>query len=322
MKLEKSSSCCWMHLPEVTPEQLSPRVISASYWSWPQSLDTGLWEMSRGMSMILIVEGGVRYQAWDEHGGQLVGTAQAGQMLTLFSGRMRYAGLPDCRVHFYQTNIIPAPGKLAQGVPVLPEYGRLPHLANIGLAVPRVTALFERMIEALYASPPGWQLDTSAAALELLLITLLASGPSMPTPVRHFDTWEKLLARLDADPDPPSVRDLADECGLSTNHFIRMFRAYTGTTPKKYLLTRKLIKAHAMLIEGSAVNDVARRCGFTDPYYFSRVFKQYLGVPPSRSAELALDASALKPHMPINRHIRAAGTAECARYLGAAPRGE
>ena len=44
-------------------------------------------------------------------------------------------------------------------------------------------------------------------------------------------------------------------------------------------------KAAALLEEGSlSVGEVAYSTGFSDQLYFSRVFKKYMGVPPSHYA--------------------------------------
>jgi transcriptional regulator GlxA family with amidase domain len=43
--------------------------------------------------------------------------------------------------------------------------------------------------------------------------------------------------------------------------------------------------SHALEIiraENLPISDVALACGFSDAFYFSRVFKQHIGVPPSK----------------------------------------
>ncbi len=74
---------------------------------------------------------------------------------------------------------------------------------------------------------------------------------------------------------PVSLAEMAASAGLSAGHFHRLFRAQFHTTPFLYLLRRRMAMAHRRLAEGSAtVKEVAAACGYDDPYYFSRVFRQ------------------------------------------------
>ena len=54
-------------------------------------------------------------------------------------------------------------------------------------------------------------------------------------------------------------------------------------TPNNFILDIRLNAAHQMLLEEKNLNvsEVAYRCGFSDPKYFSRCFKKAMGVTPS-----------------------------------------
>ena len=114
----------------------------------------------------------------------------------------------------------------------------------------------------------------------------------------------------------PSVRELAEAMGYSVNHFTRLFRQRTGTTPKQYLLTRRLAQARALLAAGLPVQQAARRSGFDDPLYFSRLFKQLFGVPPSHVPELPSPPSVPDSGLPLNCHLASPHEALNVRYLG------
>ncbi len=78
-----------------------------------------------------------------------------------------------------------------------------------------------------------------------------------------------------------ALADIAGRAKLSPEHFHRLFRAQFHTTPFLYLLRRRMAQAHRLLVEGNAsVKEVAAACGYADPYYFSRVFRQYYHCPP------------------------------------------
>ncbi len=72
--------------------------------------------------------------------------------------------------------------------------------------------------------------------------------------------------------------------GYSADHFRRCFRRETGRTPTDYLLWLRLDHARKLLAlperGGYSVQEIARLSGFSDPYYFSALFKKKLGVAP------------------------------------------
>lgn len=78
-----------------------------------------------------------------------------------------------------------------------------------------------------------------------------------------------------------SVQDMASEMNVSrTVLFVRMKRIF-DSSPHNYLLNTRITFAKKLLLEPSArVSDVAYRCGFSDPKYFSRCFKKLTGSLP------------------------------------------
>ena len=81
----------------------------------------------------------------------------------------------------------------------------------------------------------------------------------------------------------PSLSDIARTVNLSPEHFHRLFHAIFHTTPYQDAQARRMALAKSLLAEGLlAVAEVAERCGYDDPFYFSRVFRRHFGVSPGR----------------------------------------
>jgi AraC-like DNA-binding protein len=80
---------------------------------------------------------------------------------------------------------------------------------------------------------------------------------------------------------PMSTHQIAAAAGCSTKTAERMFRRYTGQSPQEVLRTVRMNNA-ARLLRGNnlRVSEVARRVGYHDPLYFSRVFSATFGVTP------------------------------------------
>ena len=78
-----------------------------------------------------------------------------------------------------------------------------------------------------------------------------------------------------------SVMDLAKEMNVSrTLLFIRMKKIF-DSSPNNYILNIRISHARVLLREkGIRVSDVAYKCGFSDPKYFSRCFKKLTGCLP------------------------------------------
>jgi len=80
-----------------------------------------------------------------------------------------------------------------------------------------------------------------------------------------------------------TVEDMALKQGLSTSHFSSLFRKATGMAPLDYFIHLKLQKACLLLYSSDIkVKNVAAEIGYTDPYYFSRLFKKYMKVSPDQ----------------------------------------
>ncbi len=84
-----------------------------------------------------------------------------------------------------------------------------------------------------------------------------------------------------------SCADLAKHCGISYSYFKRLFLLRFNLTPVQYIQEKRLRHACDLLVTGRyTVTEVAERTGFENVYYFSRVFKQKIGVPPSEYARV------------------------------------
>jgi len=81
---------------------------------------------------------------------------------------------------------------------------------------------------------------------------------------------------------PLNNGDLASACAMSTDHFIRRFRHAVGMTPASFIQQKRLAMASQMLLySDDSIDMIAAKTGFTDRFYFSRVFRRTMGIPPA-----------------------------------------
>lgn len=72
-------------------------------------------------------------------------------------------------------------------------------------------------------------------------------------------------------------------CGISGTYFREIFVASYGMTPQDYIISKRLSHARSILDSGdfNSIREVAESVGYSDPLYFSKVFKKIYGVSPS-----------------------------------------
>lgn len=79
-----------------------------------------------------------------------------------------------------------------------------------------------------------------------------------------------------------TTSDLARECLMSNNYFIKYFKEVTSQTPIEFLNKYRIEVACEMLISGHSVTDVAFACGYNDLSYFIHIFKKEMGISPKK----------------------------------------
>lgn len=83
-----------------------------------------------------------------------------------------------------------------------------------------------------------------------------------------------------------SVSHLAALCGVSEVYFRRLFLNAFGTSPKEYIIQKRIEYAKTLLSSGDfSVSEVASLCGYAEPCHFSREFSKRVGMRPSQYLE-------------------------------------
>lgn len=81
-----------------------------------------------------------------------------------------------------------------------------------------------------------------------------------------------------------SLSELARLSGCSLATFKRRFKKFYDLPPAKYLLQKKLEKAHQLLsLDSYTITEIAFECGFDNINHFNKAFKKHYGISPSNS---------------------------------------
>jgi AraC family transcriptional regulator len=152
----------------------------------------------------------------------------------------------------------------------------------------RLRQLFERLIELLQSGAPSGRLYVDSLTHELAIRSLELHAErasayrekiSALPPYIFRRVAEMLRANLH---ERIRLSDLAELCGYSRAHFLRMFQVTTGVTPYEYHMQMRIQHAMTLLTtSGSPLIDIAAACGFSSQSHLASVFRKRIGTTPS-----------------------------------------
>ena len=174
--------------------------------------------------------------------------------------------------------------------PIIPPPTIIVHCAGARLHWPLVRPLVDpgswrsRFNPLLALDAQGSQ---SRPADRLLAAGILASAVSdfirsEATPAGN--RMEALLTKIAGEdvPERHRIAELAEQAGMCETAFRAAVRARTGLSPKIWLERRRMERAAMYLaVHRLSVHETARRCGYDDPFHFSRAFRRVHGRAPS-----------------------------------------
>lgn len=163
---------------------------------------------------------------------------------------------------------------------LLPKRGRLDHECST------VLPMLERISRHFARRDVAGRSETVARYLlllsELTRITVQTArteyGDSVPpSAVRSV---ERAIAYIGEHyKEKITAPDIADAVGLSVNYLHRIFEKVKGVTIINYLTSYRIEKARNLIEAGDApAYEIAAEVGYTDPFYFSRVFRNTMGI--------------------------------------------
>lgn len=201
----------------------------------------------------------------------------AGDLLCIPSGSVRSAAVvPDNLMECYCTNIRI---RDQQGEEIgLP----FPLLSGIGHR-PDIIAMYRDLNAEWLRRGPGFRLKVHASMLMILhkyfeLIVYKLDSGLMDKRIKKL-----LLYIADHYTEPITIKELAGLANLNPVYLGNLFKQTTGLTFRQYLTFIRLNHAEDMLRSGEYnVNEAAELCGFSDVFYFSKVFKENRGCSPSK----------------------------------------
>ncbi|WP_235917985.1 AraC family transcriptional regulator [Paenibacillus lutrae] len=128
---------------------------------------------------------------------------------------------------------------------------------------------------------PYKSLQCEAAFLELMYIT--AQHIELETRLDSINALERTRRYIDAYYHTPiTIDELARMAEISPKYYGDLFKKTYGIRVVDYLTAQRINRAkQLMVLSQSRLKDIAHIVGYQDEFYFSRKFKQEVGVSPS-----------------------------------------
>ena len=121
-------------------------------------------------------------------------------------------------------------------------------------------------------------IDLSAESILLYTFSRLSVNKPIGNPIvnKIMEISEEYFKQSDF-----SINTIADELGYNAKYLSHIFKEKTGVTYSEYLRDLRIKYAVSLFNHGlESVKNVAALSGFSDPLYFSTVFKKCVGVTP------------------------------------------
>lgn len=142
---------------------------------------------------------------------------------------------------------------------------------------------FYKIFDLVKNEAPGFHYVASGMLLKLLgyIISFQSQidfhGKHIQTVIEDIRTMLRENVEKDFD-----FKKIAFDYNVGYSYFRKMFKKYTGISPKQYLIQLKIIRAKELLLNSDlAVKEIAFELGFQSVFYFSRIFKEKTSMTPS-----------------------------------------
>ncbi|MGI5958011.1 MAG: AraC family transcriptional regulator [Massiliimalia sp.] len=157
-----------------------------------------------------------------------------------------------------------------------------PHIYHVEENHDKIFSLLENSIEQRdhynFLTPAN--INFNITQILLLVSNMYLLELQQLKEIRKLQSKPKLLIEIQNHIDHHftqihSIRNIADQYGISHQYLVKLFRQSLGITPIEYVNRLKINYAKDLMRTTSwNLNEIGYQSGFDNPYYFSRLFRQ------------------------------------------------
>ncbi len=153
---------------------------------------------------------------------------------------------------------------------------------------------FQRAFSACLEEKDGYEFQVRDALSRILLYVRAKSQavPARTAPSARETRLKEMLLWIDGRlAENISVSDIAGAANICPRECQRIFQQYLHNSPIEYVRRKRLFAAAKQLSSTDRpITDIALGCGFSNPSYFSRQFKEFMGSTPGAYRAIAKTA--------------------------------
>lgn len=145
----------------------------------------------------------------------------------------------------------------------------------------RVMRVVQRIVNELKTKGPYYQYLVVMSYAELLILIYRYMNEAY-LPICTNESLKKAITYIHLNYHSNiQIKLVAEHSGISERHLRSLFSQHMNLSPLDYLNQIRLNKAVELLRNTEmSIKEVCFQCGFQSPQYFSRIFKQQMGVSP------------------------------------------
>ncbi|MBA9026669.1 MULTISPECIES: helix-turn-helix transcriptional regulator [Bacillaceae] len=150
--------------------------------------------------------------------------------------------------------------------------------------------LMKQLVHEFTMRPLGYTLICKALLLNILGLLLRTQTEYNPAHFpMHGDRILELMVLIEEKPaEMWTNQKLAKHLNMNDDHMSKIFKRIAGMPPGEYVQMIRLRKARLLLRETNlSIEEVGREIGYADIHYFSRLFRKYEGISPSKYRNLS-----------------------------------
>ncbi len=203
-------------------------------------------------------------------------TVTAGDLLCIPSGSQRSAvSCPENLMECYSIN------GMVRDINGINFTLPLPLITNIGVHKD-IIAIYNELSSVWRLRDPGYHLKARALYMMILQRYFQLIVYQKDTSIIDKRIKKVLHYMSNHYNEPITVQQMASLIHLSDMYFGNLFKQETGMSFRKFLTMIRMNRAEDMLNSGEyKINEIADACGFSDVFYFSKIFKENRGYAPS-----------------------------------------
>lgn len=139
--------------------------------------------------------------------------------------------------------------------------------------------LFKYLLDGFDQCSGRKMLGKYISLLKLLENRIPVEKQEFSSEAKRFMPFLRMLR--DAPREAFDLKKIARKAGMHPTYFSNCFKKVFGVSPSKYHLTQRLLLAQKLLRTSDlTLGEIADKCGYNDQFFFARIFKRELGVPP------------------------------------------